>query len=74
MDAFEEFHITANAEASQRTASLFKSAGIRIRESIRHEIGRPEYVIEVHHEDLAEAEELFRKDIGPGRTFTCRPD
>jgi hypothetical protein len=70
MAIFEDFHIVARREASERTAAALRSAGIRIQERVLTEIGRPEYVIAVHIDDLDRAQEVFRQDVGPGRSFT----
>ena len=70
MTDFEDFHIVARMEMSDRTAALLRSAGIRIQQRVITEIGLPEYVIAVHLDDMERASEIFRKDLGPGRTFT----
>jgi hypothetical protein len=67
---YEDFHIVAQPERSRRVAAILQSGGIRIRERVVIEIGIPEYVIEVHREDLDRAQEVFAKDLGPGRSFT----
>jgi hypothetical protein len=70
MANFEDFHIVARKETSARLAARLRAAGIRIQERVIQEIGRPEYVIAVHVEDLERAAEIFSRDTGPGRTFT----
>ena len=67
---FEDFHIVAFKETSDRIADLLRRAGVRIRQRVIMEIGRPEYVIAVHPEDLDRAGQVFSSDVGPGRTFT----
>ena len=69
---YESFHVTASKEASKKVVTVLTEAGIRINETVWHEIGRPEYVIEVHREDLVKAGEAFAKDLAPGRTVTSR--
>jgi len=68
--SFEDFHIVAVKERSDYVADLLRRAGIRIQQRVITEIGRPEYVIAVHPEDLERAQHAFSSDIGPGRTFT----
>jgi hypothetical protein len=70
LPSYESFHVTANKELSKRFANILTEAGIRINETVWHVIGRPEYVIEIHKEDIVRAEEAFAKDLGPGRTVT----
>jgi len=67
---FDDFHIVAVQETSDRVAEMLRRAGIRIQQRVITEIGRPEYVIAVHPDDLARAERAFSGDVGPGRTFT----
>jgi hypothetical protein len=67
---FEDFHIVAVKETSDRIAALLSHAGIRIQQRAITEIGRLEYVIAVHPDDLERAEQVFSSDIAPGRTFT----
>jgi hypothetical protein len=69
MPDFEAFHVTANKDASTRIVNVLKAAGIRLRETVWHEIGRPEFVIEVHPDDLSKAQAAFAKDLGPGRSI-----
>ena len=68
MTDFEDFHIVAQKQASDRSAALLSSAGVRIQERVIAEIGRPEYVIAVHLDDIERASEVFRNDLGSGRT------
>ncbi len=68
LPGYESFHVTANQEASKRVADVLKAAGTRINETVWHEIGRPEYVIEVHQDDLVKAGEAFTKGLGSART------
>jgi hypothetical protein len=70
MADFEDFHIVARKEVSDRIADLLRSAGVRIEERVITEIGRPEYVIAVHVEDVERASEVFSHGVGPDRTFT----
>lgn len=65
---YESFHVTANKEISRRVATVLAQAGVRSNEAVWHVIGRTEYVIEVHRDDLAKADEAFAKDLGPRRT------
>jgi hypothetical protein len=74
MDAFEEFHVAAKEDLSQRTAALLRAAQVRLRQTIRVEARCSWYVIEVHSEDLARAYEIFAADVGPGRTFASGAD
>ncbi len=67
---YETFHVTANKEGSSRIVNVLKNAGVRIHQTVWHEIVRPEYVVEVHRDDLAMAEEAFANDLGPARIFT----
>ena len=67
---FEDFHIVAVKATSDRIAELLIHGGIRIQQRVIMEIGRPEYVIALHRDDLAQAEKLLRDDIGPARTIT----
>jgi hypothetical protein len=69
VDRYDDFHVVARKEASDRIANLLRSAGIRMRERVVLEIGTPEYIISVHVEDLDRAEEVFSSDLGPGRSF-----
>jgi hypothetical protein len=69
---FETFHVTANKELSKRVVSTLTAAGIRTSETIWNEIGRPEYVIEVHRDDLAKADNAFAKNLGPSRNVTSK--
>jgi hypothetical protein len=68
--SFEDFHITAAKKQSDRIAELLKRAGIRMQQRVISEIGRPEYVIAVHADDLERAEQVLSNDLGSGRTFT----
>jgi hypothetical protein len=68
--SFEDFHVVAVKETSDRVADLLRRAGIRIQQRVITEIGRPEYVIGVHLDDLERAEQAVSSDIGPGRTLT----
>ena len=70
MANFEDFHVVALKETSERLAALLRASRVRIQERVLNEIGRPEYVIAVHVDDLEFAEEVFSQDNGPGRTFT----
>jgi len=65
---FEDFHIVAVKETSDRLANLLRRAGVRIRQRVITEIGRPEYVIAVHPDDLDRAEQVFSRDLGSGLT------
>jgi len=67
---FEDFHIVAVKEESDRIAGLLERAGIRLQQRVITETGRPKYVIAVHSDDLERAEQAFSSDVGPGRTFT----
>jgi len=67
---FEDFHIVAVKETSDRLAALFRKAAIRIHQCEINEIGRPEYVIAVYVDDMDQAGQIFSSDIGPGRTYT----
>jgi hypothetical protein len=67
---FEDFHIVAVKQTSERIADLLRRAGIRIQQRVITEIGRPEYVIAVHPDDLERAAQVFSGDLGTGRTFT----
>jgi hypothetical protein len=67
---YETFLVTASKEGSKKVVTLLSEAGVRVNETVWHEIGLPEYVIEVHREDLVRARELYWKDVGPCRTFT----
>jgi hypothetical protein len=67
---FEDFHIVALKETSDRVADLLRSAGVRIQQRVITEIGKPEYVIAVHPDDVDRAGQAFSNDVGPGRTFT----
>ena len=67
---FEDFHIVAVKETSDRIADLLRHTGIRIQQRIITEIGRPEYVIAVHPDDLERAAQALSRDVEPGRTFT----
>ena len=70
MPEYESFHCTAKMEISTRLAALLRDAGVRINETVWHQIGVPEYVIEVHRDDLAKASEILGRDLGKGRTAT----
>ena len=67
---YESFHVTACKEMSNRVMNVLRDAEIRINETVWHEIGRSEYIIEVHRDDLVKAGEAFAKDLGSGRTIT----
>jgi hypothetical protein len=67
---FEDFHIVAVKEESDRIAEVLARAGIRLQQRVITETGGPEYVIAVHRDDLERAEQAFSSDVGPGRTFT----
>jgi hypothetical protein len=67
---YESFHVTASKAVSERVVSALREAGVRFNETVWHEIGVPEYVIEVHREDLDKAGEAFWKDLGPAKTVT----
>lgn len=67
---FEDFHIVAVEEISERIADLLIRAGIRLQQRVITEIGRPEYVIAVHPDDIDRGTQVFANDVGPGRTFT----
>jgi hypothetical protein len=73
MADFEDFHVVALKELSERTATLLVTAGIRIHKRVITQIGCPEYVIAVHPDDIERASEVFRSDLAPARTFTCDP-
>jgi hypothetical protein len=70
MPDYETFHVTANTSKSNRVVKALKDASIRFNETVWNQIGHPEFVIEVHRDDLDRAQEAFLKDLGPGRTFT----
>ncbi|HVT95705.1 MAG TPA: hypothetical protein VHD76_22860 [Bryobacteraceae bacterium] len=70
MPEYESFHCTAKMETSKRLAALLRDADVRFNETVWHQIGVPEYVIEVHRDDLAKASEVFGNDLGKGRTVT----
>jgi hypothetical protein len=68
---YEEFHCVAVKGVSDRLLQLLRGAGVRAEQRVIHEIGRPEYVIAVHREDIDQAQRVFSTDLGPGpRTFT----
>ena len=67
---YEAFHVSADRHYSKHVADLLKKAGVRINETAWNQIGHPEYVIEVHTDDLENAGKLFWKDADPSRTFT----
>ena len=67
---FEDFHIVALKETSDRIADLLRRAGVRIQQRVITEIGRPEYLIAVHSDDIDQAGQALSDDVGPGRTFT----
>jgi len=67
---FEDFHIVANKELSDQLAASLQTKGVRIQQRVIMEIGRPEYVIAVHLDDLELASKVLSDGIGPGRTFT----
>jgi hypothetical protein len=66
---FEDFHIVAIKETSDRVADLLARAGVRIQQRVITEIGRPEYVIAVHPDDVDRAGRALSSDVGSGRTF-----
>jgi hypothetical protein len=72
LPGYEASHVTASKEKSRRVATVLVQAGIRVNQTVWHEIGHPEYVIEVHRDDLAMASEAFAKDLGPSRTLTSK--
>lgn len=67
---YEDFHIVGVKEKSDRVADLLVRTGVRIQQRVITEIGRPEYVIAVHPDDIELAGEVFWNDLGPGQTFT----
>lgn len=67
---YNDFHLVAVKETSDRLLQLLLAAGVRVEQRVIHEIGRPEYVIAVHPEDLEHAQHIFSMDLGPYRTFT----
>ncbi len=69
---YEDFHIVGDKGVSDRVADLLRRAGIRIEQRVITEIGRPEYVIAVHPDDVDQAGQAFWSDIGQGRGFTIR--
>lgn len=68
--SFEDFHIVALEETSNRIAALLMEAGVRIQRRVIVERSREEHLIAVHVEDIELAHEVFRKDLGPCQTFT----
>lgn len=70
MSHFEEFHASTQKEEAGRVARLFRVAGIRIQERVITYSGYPVFMIAVHAEDLERAEQIFKRDLGPSRTFT----
>ena len=67
---YEAFHVAADKDDSKCTADILMQAGIRIHQTVWNQIGHPEYVIEVHVDDLDKTAEAFWKDVGPHKTFT----
>jgi hypothetical protein len=65
---YEDFHIVAVKDVSDRLAERLRRAGVRIEQRTLTETGRPEYAIAVHPDDIAQAERCLSEDIGPGRT------
>jgi hypothetical protein len=67
---FEDFHIVAVKETSDRVADLPRRASVRVQQRVITEIGQPEYVIAIHPDDVDQAGQALSSDVGPGRTFT----
>jgi hypothetical protein len=68
--SFKDFHVVLKKAESDRIAELLKRDGVRIEQRVINEIGRPEYVIAVHSDDVGRAGDAFWKDVGDDcRTF-----